>query len=183
MNRLPLATLLLPTVFLSACAAQGSFPSLAARAAERGQAGGSAPALCPEVDAPDPAAVASAPAPPPSDPQLRSRITELLAQARAGQTEFASLLPRAQAAIGRSGAAESEAWIEAQQQLSRLEAARARTVDALAELDSLGISRSAGAAATANQDRTAIAQAEDEVRALAEAQQTELARLSAQLGV
>lgn len=180
MNRSHSAALLLATVLLSACASQGSFPSLAPRAAERGQAGGSAPALCPGAEAPAVEPVAQAPAPPASDPGLRSRITDLLAQARAGQTEFASLLPEARAAIGRGGAAESEAWIEAQQQLSRLEAARARTVEALAELDSLGISRSA--APSAEQDREAIVRAEDEVRALAEAQAAELARLSGGLG-
>jgi hypothetical protein len=166
---------------LSACAAQGPFPSLAPRAVERGLAGGSAPAPCPiESGAAGTAESAPAPAPVPSDPALRGRVAELLAQARSGQAAFAEILPQAERGVGRAGAAGSDAWVSAQQDISRLEAARSRTVDALTELDSLSIARSAPGASNP-EDLEAVVQAEEEARALAERQQAELSRLSGQL--
>ncbi|HEX8443744.1 MAG TPA: hypothetical protein VF631_08860 [Allosphingosinicella sp.] len=111
---------------------------------------------------------------------MRARVAELLAAGRAGQTEFASILPRAERAVAGAGAAGSEAWVAAQQEVSRLSAARARTIDALAELDSLGIRRSAERTIN-EEDYQAILQAEGEARALAEQQEAELNRLSGQL--
>jgi hypothetical protein len=101
----------------------------------------------------------------------------LLGVARAGQTEFASILPGAERAVARAGATASEAWVAAQQEVSRLATARARTADALSELDSLGIRRSAERTIS-SEDYEAILQAESEARALTERQEAELNRLS-----
>ncbi len=180
MDRFVCAALILASASLSGCAAQGDFPSLAPRAAERGLAGGSAPAPCAVGEPAQPTPVAQAPAPPVSDPQLRTRVTELLQAARAGQAEFQAILRRADTAVARAGATGSEAWVEAQQELSRLSAARSRTADALAELDALGISRSAQRSVN-EEDYQALVQAESEARGLTERQQTELDRLSGQL--
>ena len=168
---------------LSACAAQGPFPSLAPRAVERGLAGGSAPAPCPdeEAAAQAQAALSAAPALVPSNPQLRARVAALLAQARQGQSAFAAILPRASAAAGRAGASGSESWITAQQEISRLEAARARTSDALAELDTLSIRRPADGRVNAD-DEQSVRAAEEEARGLAERQDAELSRLTERLG-
>jgi hypothetical protein len=162
---------------LSACAAQGPYPSLAPRAIERGLAGGLAPAPCLDGDGAETQVAAVAPASVPSDPQLRARLTALLAQARQGQSAFAEILPRASSSAARAGAAGSDAWIAAQQEISRLESARARTSDALAELDSLGIRRPAGGPVN-EEDFQAVLQAEEEARALAERQEAELNRLT-----
>lgn len=171
-----LQAILLTTPLLGACAAQSEFPSLAPRAVERDLTGGSAPADCPgaeDVAAP----VAEAPPPPVNpDPQLGTRVAELLAAARQGQAEFAEALPAADRAAARAGAAGSESWIAAQQEISRLEAARARTVDALAELDALAIRRSD--ASVSEPDYQAVLAATEEVRALAQTQQAELDRMA-----
>jgi hypothetical protein len=172
---LPPALAALP--LLAACAAQGPFPSLAPRAVERDLTGGSAPADCPDA-ADRGTEMAEAPAPPVSpDPQLGARVFELLAAARAGQAAFAEALPRARVAAQGAGAPGSETWIAAQQEISRLEAARARTMDALAELDALAIRRSDGA--VSETDYQAVLAAAEEVRNLVQAQQSELDRIAA----
>ena len=180
MSCLPRPALLLAIASLSGCAAQGDYPSLAPRAAERGLAGGSAPAPCLVPEEPTRTAGTDAPSPPASDPALRARIAELVGAARAAQTEFASILPGAERAVGRAGATGSEAWVAAQQEVSRLAAARSRTADALSELDSLGIQRSAERTLNA-EDYQAILEAESEARGLTERQETELNRRSGRL--
>ncbi len=167
---------------LGACATQGDFPSLAPRQVERDLTGGSAPVGCPGMeDGGAPAQQAEAPpAPVNPDPQLGSRVAELLAAAREGQSDFAAALPAANRAAARAGAAGSEDWIAAQQEISRLGAARSRTVDALAELDALAVRRSDVPVAEA--DYQAVLSAAEEVRALSEAQQAELDRLAGLIG-
>lgn len=177
MAALPRTFHLLATALLAGCASGGAFPSLSPRAAERGLPGGSAPLTCPTGDPAAPAPIARVQAPPPDDPQLQARVAELVGAARAGQAEFASLLSGAERAVANAGAAESENWIAAQQQVSRLGAARARTSDAFAELDSLGI-RGSAERSISETDLRALAAAEEEVRALAERQEAEVARLS-----
>jgi hypothetical protein len=176
------ALVILPLfVSLSACAGQGGFPSLAPRAAERGLAGGSAPALCPDAEA-APVAVAAVVAAPLSDPQLRKRVAGLVEAAQAGQREYSALLPGVENAVANAGPAESESWIAAQLEVSRLAAARGRTADALSELDALGLRRSAERAGN-EEDLQAILQAAAEARSLAAQQQADLDRLSGRLGV
>lgn len=178
---------MLPVVLLCAlagCAASGPYPSLAPRALERDLTGGSAPAGCPVPDDVAAALGGSAPAPAPvvgSDPALRARVAALIAAAGAGQAEFDALLPQAEAQAARAGSARSEAWIEAQQRLSRLEAARGRTVDALSELDVLGIRPAAGPAVN-DEDYAAVLAAAEQVRLLSEAQDAAIDRVAARLG-
>ena len=87
----------------------------------------------------------------------------------------ALLLPAARARVSGAGAAGSEGWIEAQQAISRLEAARAPTVTALAGLDRLAIERAAG---PTNSDQYRILIGADETAAaLAEGQQAAIDRL------
>jgi hypothetical protein len=121
----PLILLLPPLLFGTACAPQEGFPSLAPRAVEN---------LSMEEPVREILVVAT-------DPALGSRIVELEAAAARGEAEFAAILPQARANSAGAGAAGSESWIEAQQAISRLEAARAQTVSALADLDRLAIER------------------------------------------
>ncbi len=171
---------LIAASLIGGCAPQGRFPSLASRTMERDLTGGSAPVGCPDGEerAPAPAAADASPAPVP-DPQLAARVAELLTTARAGQSTFADALPRAKASSARAGAAGSETWIAAQQDISRLEAARARTVDALAELDALVVQRGMAAVDQAGLD--SLTAAAEEVRGIAEAQQAELDRLAGRI--
>ena len=117
---------------LAACAAPGPYPSLEPRPIEK--------ALAETEEEP-------AEAPLPDEAGLPARIAALTAEVRRGQREFNSALPAARAAAERAGAPESESWIEAQQTLSRLEAAGAVSGKALSDLDALAIGRGAGAAA------------------------------------
>ena len=135
---------------LAACAAQGSFPSLAPRAVES-ELGG---------ETPSPAAPAIA-----DDPALAARIGELVAQARQGQAAFEAAIQGAEAAAAGSGPAGSEAWTAAQVAISRAEAARLPTVNALAELDALGIARARQP--TSAGDLEAVTAATAEVQAIA----------------
>ena len=164
---------------VSACAGQGNYPSLAPRPIERELSGAPVPpcedgaqAIAPVVPAPAPAVA--------NDPQLQSRVTALVALARAGDRDFEALLPAARTSVARAGAAGSEPWIEAQQVLSRLEAARSETAEAVAELDSLSVARS-NDPATSAEDRERLLAAAREVRALADAQRAEAERLNAGL--
>ncbi len=171
----PLLLLSLP--LLAACAAEGETPSLAPRPMEYELSGRPIPACLSgeETTAPAPAVAAV-----PSDPQLAARVEALLAAARQGQSEFAAILPRAQASASRAGAAGSETWIAAQLDVSQLEAARVRTADAAAELDGLVLARS-NAQATNPQDLERVTAAAEEVRATAEMQEAEINRLNALL--
>jgi hypothetical protein len=162
---------------LSGCAAQGDFPSLAPRAVE----GALSPAANCRRDDQSCESPAPAPAAPVADdPQLAARLSELVERARGGEREFAELLPAARRSASRAGRSGSEPWIEAQQLVSRLEAARSSTVDALAELEALAAARSEDAA-TSPADRERVLAAAGEIRALAEAQRSELERLNGQL--
>ena len=169
--------LLAASALLSGCAAQGDFPSLAPRAVE----GALSPAAnCRRDESACGPSVPAPATPVADDPQLAARLSELVGRARGGDREFAALLPAARRSAARAGASGSEPWIEAQQLVSRLEAARNATVDALAELDALAIGRSEDAA-TSPQDRERVLAAAREIRTLAEAQRSELERLNAQL--
>lgn len=159
----PLALLLSASLIVAGCAAKGPFPSLAPRPAERLS-----------MDEPVRPTVAT-----PADSGLAARITELLAEARSGQSAFDAALPAARADVGAAGGSGSEAWIGAQEAISRLEAARAKTVAALAELDKIGVER-AGKPTSADQLRL-LSDALESAEALAHGQQTEIDRLKASL--
>ena len=161
----PPLLVLLSSALASGCAVGGSYPSLAPRAVEREDAGTEPVTSSPPVAA--------------TDAGLASELARLLAQARQGQTVFEAELVEAGRSVSRAGASQSESWIEAQQAVSALEAARASTVSALAELDALILAR--GESSVSPTDLGAIAAAAEEVRGLAERQQTEIGRLSASL--
>ena len=173
----PTPLLLLACALLPACVAEGETPSLAPRPMEYELSGRPVPpCLRTAADTAPTAPVEAAAAP---DAELGARVEALLSAARQGQADFAALLPAAQRSAARAGAAGSESWIAAQQDISRLEAARARTADALAELDALILARSNQA--THPEDLERLTKAAEEVRALAETQSAELNRIAAAL--
>ena len=160
-SRFHLPALALATTLLASCAAEGPFPSLAPRAVEA--------ELADEVE----------PAPPPSDPSIAPRIAALALKAREGHSAFEPALSAARAAVAKAGAARSEEWVEAEQALSRAEAARAPTTTALADLVALSLAQASRAANP--DDRAAIDDAIAKVQAIADRQVDQLDRLRASL--
>jgi hypothetical protein len=160
-----LVATLLPLLLAAACAAPGPYPSLAPRPAEKAYAD----------DADE-----RKPTPQPDDPALAREIDRLVAEARAGAAEFEAALPAAQAIAHAAGAAGSDSWIEAQQALSRLEAARARTTAALADLDALAVERSS-AGTLGDSDGQRLRSATEQLQALADAQAERLRRVGESL--
>jgi hypothetical protein len=110
---------------LAGCVTEGPFPSLAPRPDER---------LAIEEPVREAPSVAD-------DPAVRARIAALLAEARQGDRTFEADYGAAARAGARAGPVGSNGWIEAQQALSRVEAARGRTGDAAAELHQLALER------------------------------------------
>lgn len=155
MIRLPLLLAAGAALLLAGgCAPEGEFPSLALRPIEAEDPLEEPVRTPPVVDA---------------DPALRARAAELLTEARRGDAQFDTAYRPAAAAARRAGAPGSETWIEAEQALSRAEAARAPTTSALAELDRLATERAA--LPTNEQDFAAIVAALDEAGRLALGQQ------------
>jgi flagellar motility protein MotE (MotC chaperone) len=159
------ALALVVAMMASACTPDGEFPSLAPRAIEQ-QDPLAEPVRTPPVV--------------PSDPAVRARAAELLAEARRGEAEFAAAYALARGAAAPSGDAGSESWIEAQQALSRAEAARAPTTAALAELDRLLVERAA--LPTAASDLAALQEALAEIERLSRAQQERLDSVRRSIG-
>ncbi len=149
---------------LAGCAAEGDFPSLEPRAVER------------ELAQTDPAP----PAPLADDPALAERVAALAAEARRGEAEFEAALPVARSAVAAAGPAGGEAWIEAQQALSRLEAARGATVRALADLDALALAE-ANKTTLNGADLERLRAAVAALQAIADRQHDEIAGLRARL--
>lgn len=157
-------SLLLAAVLLgSGCADRGSFPSLAPRPVE--QLGFEEPSR----PAPDVA----------NDTALRQRVSALLAEAQAGQADFAAALGAAQRAVAAAGAPQGETWVVAHQAISRLESARRRTATAVADLDAIAIERAA--VLTSSADRAALARALEEALTLATGQRSGIDALLARL--
>ncbi len=157
--------ILLSLLAAAGCAAPGPYPSLAPRPAEKAYA----------EDADE-----RRPTPQPDDPALAAEIDRLAAAAAAGAAEFDSALPAAQAAAAAAGGAGSDSWVEAQQVLSRLEAARARTTAALADLDRLEVERTS-AGTLGDGDRERLSAATARIQALADSQADRLRRLGESL--
>ena len=160
MKASPLLLLLLAGL-LAGCVSQGPFPSLAPRPAER------------EDWSEEPVRAVPAVA---DDPALRGRLAALLDEARAGRRDFDADLAAAERASARAGAEGSDSWIEAQQAISRLEAAMARSGEALAALHQLRLDREARPASAA--DRAALDSAIEEAEAIAARERERIARLS-----
>ena len=113
---------------------------------------------------------------------LAAKLAALLNQAEDGDRAYRAALGPAQTAVRAAGAARSESWITAQQQLSALESARAATTRAAAAIDAL-----AGDAVKADRgidadELYAIQRASQEADAMAARQASEIAALAARLG-
>jgi hypothetical protein len=158
--------LLLIPLGLAACATTNvNEPSLARRPAE---------AIDPRVPIP------SNPVPGPVDGALASRLGALVAEGKAGAAEFEGEVGRAQALAAAAGPSQSESWVLAQQALSGLEAARARTTRALSDIDDLAAGRIQSGGLSAG-DQTAIETASNELRAASERQTAVLEEIAARL--
>jgi len=157
---------LIGLIALSACAPAGqAYPSLAPRAIEQRE---------------DDPVEAPLPPPAPADAKTAAQIAGLLAEARRGEADFAGVLEPARRAVSaaKGKAADSEAWIEAQQMLSALDAARAPTAAAMTALDSLYVDLAARATADASVGGlTESEAAHGEVQALYDHQIAQLAAL------
>jgi hypothetical protein len=156
--------LLAASLALAGCAADGDFPSLAMRPAERERS------MEPPVRAPVEV---------PSDAALRARIGELVAAANAGEREFGAAYPVAEAAVRAAGAPGSESWVAAQQALSRLEGTRQATTRALGDLDQLTLRRADQP--TSAEDYAALTAAVADVERIAAGQQERYDRLRTRL--
>jgi hypothetical protein len=128
------------------------------------------------------AALDEAPPPPPlpDDPELQGRMTPLIAEARRGQAQFEAALPAARAAVARAGGAGSDSWVEAQQAVSRAEAARATTTGALADLDALTMAE-ARSRAVSESDLARMRAAVAEIQGIADRQHEAVAAMEAEL--
>jgi hypothetical protein len=159
MKRLFLAFAACAVPLIAGCAVEGPFPSLAQRGVERERP------TEPVRPSPDVAA----------DAALQTRVAELLALARQGDRDFDAAFGRAEAVARGAGAPDSDSWIAAQQQISRVEAARAETMRALGDLDQLALQRAD--VPTSEADYTAVNSAIQTVERLALEQQSRLDRL------
>lgn len=154
---------LLAPLLLAACAGENVGPSLAKRPIE-------------SLDLAEPVRQVTPPAP--ADATLRTRITEIVERAEAGQRAFAAALPKAESAASAAGADGSESWVAAQQLLSALESERAPSTAALSELDALISTRlkdgnEAGL--------TELQAADSQVATLVDGQQRDLDRIRARI--
>jgi len=157
MKRLLLASALL----LAGCVSDGPFPSLAPREAEE---------LAIEEPERAPPVVAD-------DEGLLAHVAARVADARIGAMAFERALGEAERAVARAGREGSDSWIEAQQAISRLEAARSYTTRAEADLDRLSLTRAD--LPTSAADQQALNAAIAEVAAIAAGQQARIDRLRA----
>jgi len=113
-------------VLLAGCASQEQFPSLARRPAE-------------DIDmSVEP--VREAPVVAPNE-TLRAQIQALVETVRSGERRFDGDHDAAASAARAAGPRGSESWVVAQQAISRLEASRAQTTAALADLNQLRLER------------------------------------------
>ena len=157
---------LLP-LLLSACTSTStSEPSLAPRAAE---------AIDPRVPIPNEVVAG------PADPALMARIAELMAQIRAGDAAFHVAAEQAERLAAGAGPAQSESWIDAQQALSALVAARAPVTSAMADLDALAAGRVVASGGLLPGDLAAIRAATDEATAIDQREAELIDRLQARL--
>ena len=111
----------------------------------------------------------------PGDAALRRRIDALAVQARQGMSDFDAAYDAAARAAAAGGAEGSDSWIAAQEALSRLEAARSRTADAVAELDQLA--RARADLPTSAEDQAALDAAIEAAGRIAANQQDRINRL------
>jgi hypothetical protein len=163
------ALLLLLMLFPAACsAAGGPFPSLQPRAAE---------AIDPRVPVDRPMN------PRPVDPALAATLERLIGEARAGDSDFASLIGSAERLAAGAGAPRSEGWIAAQEALTAAIAARRATATALADIDALGGDRLKAQGGMAPADAAAVQSAAAQVGALDSRQHDRVEAVQRRLGL
>lgn len=151
---------------LAACATSSATePSLARRPAE-------------SIDPRLPVEVS--PVPGPADATLSARLAELVTEGKAGAEAFDAEAGRAQSLAEAAGPAQSESWIVAQEALSGLEGARARTTRAVSDIDAVAAGRIQSGGLTAG-DQLAVEGASAELRAVTERQSTIVDQLAARL--
>ena len=155
MKQLPL----LPALLLAGCVSQGDYPSLAPREGE-------------ELAIEEPLREAPAVA---DDPGVQAFLTARLAEAQLGTRAFNALHAEVERVVARAGAEGSDSWIEAQQAISRLIAARMRTAETVAGLNWINLERAQQP--TSEADQRAIEEAIAEVERIAADQQTRIDRL------
>ena len=109
----------LPLLALAGCATGGEFPSLAPRPVE-------------QLSFEEPVRVDP---PVAADPALRARANAFVAAARGGERAFETSYGEALPRVRSAGAAGSDSWVQAQEAISRVEASRAITSSALADLE------------------------------------------------
>lgn len=197
----PRSTVLTATglaMLLAACSstAEGGYPSLARRPAERVAGAPLPPCAAPgAADCGDctparvsgsalPVAAATEPAAPAiSDPAIQSRLVSLVAQARAAHERFRTKQPAAERALSAAagGAVASDAWSIAAIALADLESARNDASEALSALDSLLAEDSVAHPATPGSDSAAIADARAAAAELVAQEDAVLARLRPRL--
>ena len=142
-------------------------PSLARRSAE---------AIDPRIPIP------SEPTLGPVNQTLSSRLSQLVAEGRAGAAAFNAEVAQAQRLADAAGASQSESWIVAQQALSGLEGARARTTRALSDIDAIAAQRIQSAAGLTLADQRAVEAASSEISEISDRQAAIIDRLGARLG-
>jgi len=153
---------------LIGCAASSATePSLARRPAE---------AIDPRLP------IASEPTLGPVDAALAARLAQLVAEGNAGAATFDAQVGPARALAGAAGTAQSESWIVAQQALSGLEGARARSTRALADVDAIAADRIQSGAGLTAADRGAVEAASGALRAVTDRQSSIIDQLAARLG-
>ena len=162
MNRfsLPIATALM----IAACARPnvGPEPSLAPRAAE---------AIDPRVAIPSDVPMGRV------DPALASRLAALVGEANAALPAFNARLAEAERLAAVAGSSGSEAWIAAQQALSRVIEQHGATTRVAADIDELAAKRLTAQRWLAPADQQAISDAGAQVRVLSDAQADAIERL------
>lgn len=152
---------------LGACAtADGEFPSLERRPYESNVA----------ITAPQ----SAAPTPVMLSPGLAAKVNALLARHNAAQESYARGLTSAQAVAQRASGSKagSESWVNAHVQLSRLDKARADSVDVLRDFDALVTTEGSVDTSLA----TLLAETQMPVAAAVEVQNAEISRLSRLIG-
>ena len=156
-------------VTLSACAGPGGTPpSLQPRAAE---------AIDPRVPVERPINDR------PVNGALAARLSELVSQAQAGDAAFGPAASEAERLAAAAGASHGDAWVVAEQALSRAIAARSPTATALGDVDALGATKLQAQGGLAPADLAAIKAAGDEVGAIDRRQADVVAAIKARLGI
>ena len=121
-------------------------------------------------------------APGPVDRTLAGRLSQLVAQARAGSGGFDSAIDQARRAAAAAGAPQSESWVVAQQALSAAVAARTPVTRALGDIDELAANALATRGGLGPADLAAIESAAAEVGAIDGRQAAAIDALQARLG-